>query len=66
LLAATPSIKGTRRRLKSIPGTPPDLLNPPPGCRFHPRCPYAKDICKKEEPPLVKVGEKRVAACHEV
>jgi len=66
LLAATPSIKGNRRRLKSIPGTPPDLLNPPPGCRFHPRCPYAKDICKKEEPPLVKVGEKRVVACHEV
>ncbi len=66
LLAATPSIKGTRRRLKSIPGTPPDLLNPPPGCRFHPRCPYAKDICRKEEPPLVKVGEKRVVACHEV
>jgi len=66
LLAATPSIKGTRRRLKSIPGTPPDLLNPPPGCRFHPRCPYAKDICKKEEPPLVKVGGRRVVACHEV
>jgi len=66
LLAATPSIKGTRRRLKSIPGTPPDLLNPPPGCRFHSRCPYAKDICRKEEPPLVKVGEKRVVACHEV
>ena len=40
--------------LKSIPGEHPDLRNPPPGCRFHPRCPYAIDICKTKEPPVIK------------
>ncbi|MFB6469868.1 MAG: ABC transporter ATP-binding protein [Vulcanisaeta sp. AZ3] len=39
---------------KVAPGEPPNLINPPPGCRFHPRCPYAMDICKKEEPPIVE------------
>ena len=38
--------------LKSIPGTPPDLRDPPPACRFHPRCPFVMDICKTNEPPL--------------
>ena len=66
LLAAIPSVKGKRRRLSSIPGTPPDLLTPPPGCRFWPRCPYAKDICKKEEPKLIKIDKDRWIACHEV
>ena len=47
LIGSFPSIKGERRELVSIPGAPPPLLNPPPGCRFHPRCPYAKDICRE-------------------
>ncbi len=63
LIGAFPSIKAAKRRMTSIPGFPPDLLNPPPACRFHPRCPYVMDICKKEEPKLVKAG-KRYVACH--
>jgi len=41
-------------RIEGIPGAPPDLRDPPPGCRFHPRCKYAMDICTREEPPHVK------------
>lgn len=50
--------------LPSIPGTVPDLLNPPPGCRFHPRCPFAFDRCRKEDPMLVLRGERHKVACH--
>ncbi len=50
LMGAFPSIKGKRRDLKTLPGEPPDLLNPPPGCRFHPRCPYATDVCREKTP----------------
>jgi len=42
---------------KTLPGEPPNLINPPPGCRFHPRCPYAFDKCKKEEPPMVALKD---------
>ena len=64
LIKAFPSIKGERVRLSSIPGQPPDLLNPPPACRFNPRCPYVMDICKREEP-LLKDNEKgHLVACH--
>ena len=56
LIGAFPSILGEKKKLLSIPGQPPDLLNPPTGCRFHPRCPYAMDVCKKEKPHLKKVG----------
>jgi len=50
--------------LKSIPGEHPDLRNPPPGCRFHPRCPKAKEICKTTEPPVIKAEKgKREVAC---
>lgn len=50
------------KRLSGLGGTPPSLLNPPPGCRFHPRCPLAKSICSREEPPLIKVG-KSIVRC---
>ena len=50
------------RRLK-ITGEPPSPISPPSGCRFHPRCPYAKDTCKKEEPPLVEAEENHYVAC---
>ncbi len=40
--------------LEIIGGRPPDLMNPPPGCKFSPRCPYAQDRCRQEEPPLVE------------
>jgi len=65
LVKAFPSIKGERIRLTSIPGSPPDLLNPPSGCRFNPRCPYVMDVCKKEVPPLQKAGKgEHLVACH--
>lgn len=47
-----------------IQGAPPDLVNPPTGCRFHPRCPYAADICKTSDPPLENLGQDHFAACH--
>ena len=65
LIGAFPNIKDKQRiRMKSIPGSPPDLLHPPTGCRFHPRCQYAMDICKKEEPKLIEVGKSHSVACH--
>jgi len=57
LLGAFPSIRAAKRRMTSIPGMPPDLLNPPSGCRFNPRCPYVMEICRKEEPQLANVGK---------
>jgi peptide/nickel transport system ATP-binding protein len=51
-------------RLLTIPGRPPDLVNPPPGCRFAPRCAYAHERCVSEEPPLVAAPERdHVYAC---
>lgn len=65
LIKAFPSIRGPRVSLTSIPGGPPDLLNPPSACRFHPRCPYVMDVCKRVEPVLLEHGEKlHRAACH--
>jgi peptide/nickel transport system ATP-binding protein len=65
LIKAFPSIKGARTRLTSIPGQPPDLLNPPPACRFNPRCPYVMDVCHKVDPPLEKAGKgDHLVACH--
>jgi peptide/nickel transport system ATP-binding protein len=65
LLGAFPSIKGERKKLVSIPGQPPDLLHPPPACRFHPRCPYVMEICKKETPILEKQGsQEHYVSCH--
>jgi len=64
LISAIPSLTGPKVRLKSIPGAPPDLLNPPRGCRFHPRCPYAVDKCRREEPEYVRVGKLHWVACH--
>jgi len=65
LIDAFPSVLGDRRKeLAGIPGFPPNLLDPPSGCRFHPRCPYAMEICKKEEPKIVEVGKNHEVACH--
>ncbi len=52
------------KALHSIDGLPPSLLNPPSGCRFHPRCPFAKDICTREEPSNVEYRPGHFAACH--
>lgn len=63
LLKAVPSVRQTRA-LEVIPGNIPNLIEPPAGCVFHPRCKYAKDICTKDEPPLEKVGDGHYTACH--
>jgi peptide/nickel transport system ATP-binding protein len=63
LLKAVPSVRQTRA-LEVIPGNIPNLIEPPTGCVFHPRCKYAKDICMKQEPSLEKVAESHYAACH--
>jgi oligopeptide/dipeptide ABC transporter ATP-binding protein len=63
LLNAFPSIQADRRTLDVIPGAPPDLRHPPPGCRFAPRCPAAMAVCSEVVPPEVTFGDVRVA-CH--
>ncbi|MFQ5524483.1 MAG: ABC transporter ATP-binding protein [Acidimicrobiia bacterium] len=63
LLSSTPSVTGPRRKLAPLEGEPPNLLNPPSGCRFHPRCPYATEQCVAEEPPLAEVGDGHRVAC---
>jgi len=50
--------------LHSIDGTPPDLVDPPTGCRFHPRCAYAQTICSEKVPPLQEYRPGHFAACH--
>jgi peptide/nickel transport system ATP-binding protein len=55
LMEAFPSIRGPRRQLKGIPGSPPDLARPPDGCRFAPRCPKVMDRCRAEPPGLYRL-----------
>lgn len=62
LLNSAPDITGLIEP-KSIPGFPPDLSNPPSGCRFHPRCPNKSKLCEKEEPRLFKKGEDHYVMC---
>jgi peptide/nickel transport system ATP-binding protein len=64
LIHAFPSLDETDRELLSIPGSPPSLLNPPEGCRFHQRCPFSADPCAEEEPSLRRVEEGHFSACH--
>jgi peptide/nickel transport system ATP-binding protein len=63
LMSACPSIAGEKTELVQLPGEPPDLLNPPPACRFHPRCPCATEICKQEMPEFRDHGGGHYAAC---
>ncbi|MEM2276107.1 MAG: ABC transporter ATP-binding protein, partial [Thermoproteota archaeon] len=60
LIASIPTLRSDKT-LEFIPGAPPDLIDPPPGCRFHPRCPYAMDICRVKEPPLFSASNGKVA-----
>jgi peptide/nickel transport system ATP-binding protein len=64
LLGAFADIRKPREVLTSVPGSPPDLIDPPSGCRFNPRCPYAKDICRSEEPRLLEAMPGHKVACH--
>ncbi len=64
LINATPSILGDLSDKRPIPGFPPSLLDPPRGCRFHPRCTYVEGICNREEPELQDIGNDHLVACH--
>jgi peptide/nickel transport system ATP-binding protein len=61
---AFPDIRRARTFIEAIPGRPPDLLAPPPGCRFAERCDIAIDKCRADEPELRQVGPGHAAACH--
>ena len=63
LMAAFPNIHADRRTLDVIPGEPPDLRQPPPGCRFAPRCPFVMPVCRQVVPPETTFSGVRVA-CH--
>jgi oligopeptide transport system ATP-binding protein len=70
LLSAIPVIEageedpGSRRERIVLEGEVPSPIDPPTGCRFHPRCRYATEICRVDRPPLVHYGNQRLAACH--
>jgi peptide/nickel transport system ATP-binding protein len=63
LLASTPRLRARVSELAFIPGSPPDLIAPPPGCRFAPRCQFAKAQCLAAEPPVEELGPGHFAAC---
>jgi peptide/nickel transport system ATP-binding protein len=62
LLRAVPRVRFFSK-IEAIPGEPPDLINPPSGCSFHPRCPLSMEICKREEPPMIEIEPRRPVAC---
>jgi oligopeptide/dipeptide ABC transporter ATP-binding protein len=64
LCNAFPDAGRSHGELIAIPGTPPSLLDPPSGCRFHARCPFATARCANEAPPLIEVRPGHHAACH--
>lgn len=64
LIGAFPSVVGPKTKLEFIPGAPPNLMNLPNGCRFHPRCPYAQDICSYEIPEFREITPGHFAKCH--
>ncbi|MCX7845195.1 MAG: ABC transporter ATP-binding protein [Dictyoglomaceae bacterium] len=63
LIRAVPTVTASMRELISIPGSPPDLIDLPQGCKFHPRCEYKIDKCLKEEPKLTKAFYNHHTAC---
>jgi oligopeptide/dipeptide ABC transporter ATP-binding protein len=64
LLRSLPRVDELRHeKLINIRGLPPDLTNPPPGCKFHPRCRFRVERCFREEPPLGEVGPEQLARC---
>ncbi len=62
LLRSVPRLRSPEE-IKWIPGLPPDLVSPPPGCRFHPRCPYAMEVCRKNEPSMTRMAPNHYASC---
>ncbi len=64
LMSSFPSVSGEKRPLAILAGEPPNLIDPPPGCPFHPRCPYATEVCRVERPPQVSRGSQWAACWH--
>jgi oligopeptide/dipeptide ABC transporter ATP-binding protein len=64
LLASVPRLDPDGADLATIHGLPPSLMAIPPGCPFHPRCPYAQPVCRSVVPDLIQLGAGRVSACH--
>ncbi|MGY5872307.1 MAG: ABC transporter ATP-binding protein [Candidatus Thorarchaeota archaeon] len=64
LLQSVPDVTQPEKKLTWIPGAPPDLIDPIPGCMYNPRCPHAMAICKKTVPPLTENKNGRLVACH--
>ena len=64
LLGAIPDVADVDENLRTLPGTGPNLVKPPSGCRFHPRCPYVKDICKELPPQKTFLENNHMVACH--
>lgn len=64
LMSSFPSVTGEKRPLGSLPGEPPNLVNPPAGCAFHPRCAYATDVCREQVPPRVERGSQWAECWH--
>ncbi len=64
LLQSVPDVTKPDKKLSWIPGAPPDLIEPVSGCMFHPRCPFAMDICTIEEPALLESDSGGIVACH--
>ncbi len=63
LIKAVPTLTSDRSALVSVPGSPPDLIQLPTGCKFHPRCPLADERSREEEPPLVEIASGHHVAC---
>lgn len=63
LLEAVPKVGTKKGKLASIPGMVPSLITPPSGCKFHPRCPYAMDICRKKFPQMSEIEKGQLARC---
>ena len=64
LMNSFPSISGAKHKLTGIPGSPPDLVDPPTGCRFHPRCPKVMEQCSRIAPQTIAVSPTHSIACH--
>jgi peptide/nickel transport system ATP-binding protein len=64
LMNSFPSISGARHKLTGIPGSPPDLVDPPKGCRFHPRCPRVMPVCSQIAPMTKFISSSHSVACH--
>jgi peptide/nickel transport system ATP-binding protein len=64
LMNSFPSISGEKQKLTGIPGSPPDLVNPPSGCKFHPRCSKVMPVCMEKAPVTTQVSADHFVACH--